>query len=371
MKDREHIHMSGYQGRIILFAIMIGFCVLALIAIVRGQREIRGEREQTSLAEESNEITQVQEEVRDDTQNADKTESDMTVPIEEDMETDTNTESQQTADNTEEDASQDMREDDQGSGNTQNSRVMQIVLLGDSILEGTAEFDNIDVLLIGECNANVYNMAMGGTTAALVGSEQFSFEHWDSRGLLGVVNAIVGNISGDILEGYHAGEVLKGCNFTETDYFVIDYGLNDFFARVPESRYLADGGVREEDEPHTYAGALDLAVSTLLNAFPNAKIMLIPPHYCQFFGKEGYLGDSYTLDYGYGPLLTYTNVCKNVYEKHVEDNVMYFDAFYNSGIKVETADWYLEDGIHLNAAGRHKYAECISERILKDFYPVE
>lgn len=365
MKKRELTHMSRYQSRLLLFAIMIGFSILALVAIVRGQKDIREEQEQIALAEEFDEVTQRQEEVRDDTRDGDTAETDITAQAGEGAEIgiNTDTEPQQT--------SNDAEEDNQGFENTRDSSTMQIVLLGDSILEAVEDIDNIDVLLVGACNARVYNMAMGGTSAALSKYEKDNLEHWDSRSLLGVVNAIVGNISGDILEGYHAGEVLKECNFEETDYFIIEYGLNDFSSKVPESRYLADGGVREEDEAHTYAGALDQAVMTLLNAFPNAKIMLIPPHYCQFFGREGYLGDAYSLDYGYGPLLTYTNVCKNVYEKHVADNVIYFDAFYNSGIKAETADWYLEDGIHLNAAGRRLYAQCISERILRDFYPVE
>lgn len=357
----DFMRMSVYQSKIILFAIMIGFCILSLLAIVRGQRDLREEQEQPAPVQESDVITQEPEEAAENSPNTDITETDRITTEEESADT----ELQQTESDSEENASQNTTEANQ------KSEPMQIVLLGDSILEATEEFDNVDVLIAEACNAKVYNMAMGGTTAALLGGEQYEMESWPSRCLIGVAHAIAGNISGEIFEGFHAGEVLQECNFEETDYFVIEYGLNDFFSRVPESRYLADGGVREEDDAHTYAGALDSAVCILRDAYPDAKIMLVSPHYCQFFDKEGYIGDAYSLDYGYGPLITYANVCKNVYENHREENVFFFDAFQNSGIKVETADWYLSDGIHLNASGRHLYADAISRRLLADFYPEE
>ena len=277
----------------------------------------------------------------------------------------------QSTDVEEENATQDIQESVQESEETQPSYAMQIVFLGDSILDNVREYNGVAALVAENCNARVYNMAMGGTSAALLKGEPYDYNNWDSRCLLGVVNAIVGNIDGDIFEGYRAGEILKECNFAETDYFIIEYGINDFLSKIPASRHLADGTELPVDRSQTYVGALETAVSLLRKAFPDAKIMLVNPHYCQFFSGKTYLGDAYSLDYGYGALVSYTQLCGYVYEINKEDNVIFFDAFLESGIRAETADWYLEDGIHLNSDGRHLYADCISERILADFHPVE
>ena len=49
------------------------------------------------------------------------------------------------------------------------------------------------------CDADVYNLAMGGTTAALSTYESAVYEEWNSRCLQGVVHAICGNIDSEIL----------------------------------------------------------------------------------------------------------------------------------------------------------------------------
>lgn len=362
MNRRRYTKISAYWGRIILLIIMTGFSILALAAIIHGQKEIRKERERLALLEKFNQVLEEPDGQTDDMLNIGLTVS----------EEDTDTDLQQPEDTEQENVSPGLEESGQESEETQSSYAMQIVFLGDSILDNVREYDGVATLVADNCNARVYNMSMGGTSAALLKGEPYDYKTWNSRCLLGVVNAIVGNISGDIFEGYRAGEILTECNFEQTDYFIIEYGLNDFLSKIPAGKYLPDGTTKlPYEDIQTYVGALEEAIDMLHEAFPDAKIMLVSPHYCQFFSGETYLGDAYSLDYGCGNLVSYSQICSYVYETYKKDNLLFFDALLESGIKAETADWYLEDGIHLNADGRHLYADCISKRILADFYPVE
>lgn len=249
---------------------------------------------------------------------------------------------------------------------------MQIVILGDSIMDGDRTESGVADIISEQLNAKVYNMSMGGTTAALTTYEQYNFSTWSSRCLMGVVNGILGNINTDIFEGYAAGEILKTCDFDKTDYFIIEYGVNDFLTQqIPNSRYLEGGDTLAVDEVHTYTGALQDAINRLKSRFPNAGIVLVAPHYCQVFNGSTFIGDAYSLDYGYGPLITYARGAGYVAGLFEEDGVIFFNAFEDSGIDAETADEYLADGIHLTPLGARVYAEKLAKIIRNDYAPEE
>lgn len=380
MEHREHTRKSRYNGKVMLLAIMIGFCILAIIEIAYGQAQLKVERERLALEQENN---QAMQQLQAEWNSIKSTES---ASQEETMQQNNgNTTVQQMVDvgaQTGVEVEQPKSSDTQSTTSGQNADAqpvidenkeydMQIVFLGDSILDNDREDGGVASLISENCNAKVYNMAMGGTTAALLPNEQYNFATWDSRSLLGVVNAIVGNINKDIFDGYRAGEILDECDFSQTDYFVIEYGINDFLAKVPQSRYLEGGGTLAVDEVHTYTGALEAAVQILQDSFPDAKIMLIAPHCCQFFNGNTFIGDAYSLDYGYGPLVNYARGCGYVYEQHKAENVIFYYAMDESGIDAETADKYLEDGVHLSKEGRQVYADYASRLILADFWPEE
>ncbi len=376
--EKRNGRRNRYYGKVILLCVMIGFCILALIEIIYGQEKLRLEQERIALEERNAETLQALESVQEEgkstetaqtapaagTENASAEQTGITnltavdagTAVPEDAET----------------AQKDTPGDDTAAqGEEEKEHDMQIVFMGDSILDSTREYDGVAYLISQNCNAKVYNLSMGGTTAALLPGESKEYSQWDSRCLLGVVNAITGRIDTKLFDDYKAGELMKECDFSKTDYFVIEYGINDFLSQIPTSRYLENGEKRNEDEEHTYVGALEEAVRKLRDAYPNAKILLIAPHYCQFFNGETFIGDGYSLDYGYGTLVEYARVCGYVYDQHKEDNVLLYNAFEVSGIDAYTADDYLEDGIHLTSAGRRKYAEDLSRKIMKDFYPEE
>lgn len=234
---------------------------------------------------------------------------------------------------------------------------LQIVFLGDSILDGYRDETGIAYLTGVYCDADVYNLAMGGTTAALTTYENGEYENWTSRGLQGVVHAICGNVDAKILDGYRSGEVFATCDFSNTDYFVIEYGMNDFLGGIP---------LNDSDDPYdeyTYVGALRIAIQRLRDSFPDATIVLCSPNYAQFWGKDGsYLGDGNMVSNGGGKLVEYYRVCGNV---AVDQNTLFLNAYEGIGLDAYSADEYLEDGIHLSKKGRRKYAEKLSQIILE------
>lgn len=234
---------------------------------------------------------------------------------------------------------------------------LQIVFLGDSILDGYRGSTGIDYLTGINCNADVYNLAMGGTTAALTTYEKAEYERWSSRSLQGVVHAVCGEIDAGIMDGYKAGEVFASCDFSKTDYFVIEYGMNDFLSGIPlndESEFY---------DAYTYVGALRVAVQRLREFYPEAAVVLCSPNYAQFFAGDGaYLGDGNTVNNGGGTLAEYYRVCGNVAQ---DMNTLFLNAYEGIGLDSYTAQEYLEDGIHLSEKGRRKYAEKLSQVILE------
>lgn len=384
MDNKNHVGRGKQSSSVLLLTVLIGFCILAIIEILYGQAQIRVEKERLALEEENHQTVQ---ELKDEwnqlksgpnvgTESAKEAGEEQKGSQAEPEKTLTNTESGEDNSGTSEPASVSANSET-GEGGEQAAQDekqydMQIVFMGDSIIDSDREEGGVAALISDACNAKVYNMAMGGTTAALLPGEVADFSKWESRGLLGVVNAILGNISADIFEGYRAGEILKECDFGKTDYFVIEYGINDFLSgKIAQSRYLADGGTIGVDSEHTYTGALETAVHLLRERFPDAKILLIAPHYCQIFSGDTFLGDSYSLNYGYGTMVDFARGAGYVADQHKGDNVIFFNAMEESGIDAYSADKCLEDGVHLTAEGRKTYVEYAIRLIKADFYPEE
>jgi len=374
---------KGRQNINTLLVILIGFCILAIIEIVYGQAQIRVEKERLALEEQNSQTVQ---ELKEEWQRLQE-EADVTSGGEEQTPAASVENTEKTPvkvmENTQttQDAKKTQNEKDIKSTENKTEPVqeedekkysMQIVIMGDSIMDGDRSESGAADIISEQLNAKVYNMSIGGTTAALLPNEQYDYNNWSSTGLLGIINAIQGNISPDVFQGYAAKEVLETCDFSKTDYFIIEYGINDFLTgKIPNSRYLENGETLSMRPSHTYTGALEDAVNTLKNSFPNAQILLVAPHYCQIFSGKTFIGDGYSLDYGYGPLINFARGTGYVAEQHKENGVLFFNAFENSGIDAGTADKYLADGVHMTPLGARVYAEKIASIIRKDYAPEE
>lgn len=357
-----------------LLVVLIGFCILAIIEIVYGQAQMKVERERLDLEEQNR---QAVEELKQEWRSLRDGSSVVTAeggaaPAASEAEQENTPAKIEKQETTEQEKPAEKKEDSTPKEEDNRNYDMQIVILGDSIMDGDRSESGASDIISEQLNAKVYNMAMGGTTAALLPNEQYNFATWDSRCLLGVVNGILGNINTDIFDGYAAGNVLETCDFSKTDYFIIEYGVNDFLTgQIPNSRYLEGGDTLAIDASHTYTGALEEAVTKLKGSFPDAGILIVAPHYCQVFNGNTFIGDGYSLDYGYGPLITYARGAGYVAGLFEEEGVFFFNAFEDSGIDAETADDYLADGIHMTPLGARVYAEKIAKIIRSDYAPEE
>lgn len=235
---------------------------------------------------------------------------------------------------------------------------LQIVFLGDSIFDTHRDGTGVPYLTAVQCEADVYNLAIGGTSATLESGEENDNAAWDSQSLVGVVKAMKGEITTDSFAGTRTKEILdnKNIDWSVTDYFVVEYGMNDFFRGVPLDN--SDNWF----DVHTYAGALRYAASNLGEIAHDATIIFCGPNYAQFFRNNQFIGDGNTLNTGYGTLFDYKGICQyvaNEYQTH------FLDAYLELGIDGYTAKQYLEDGVHLTAEGRQLYADALAKMILK------
>lgn len=233
---------------------------------------------------------------------------------------------------------------------------LQMVFLGDSIFDNNRDGTGIPYLTSVQCEADVYNLAIGGTSATIETGEQMSTEEWTSRSLAGVVYAMTEKIPTDIFEGTRTKEILDNPNvdFSKTDYFIIEYGMNDFFRGVPRDGYEHPYDVR------CYVGALRFAIVNLRALAPDATIVLCAPNYAQFYDGNWMIGDGNSVNTGYGTLFDYKGSCEAVAN---EMNTLFLDAYGSLGIDSYTAEQYLEDGVHLTAEGRQLYADALARVI--------
>lgn len=233
---------------------------------------------------------------------------------------------------------------------------LQLVFLGDSIFDNNRDGTGIPYLTAIQCNADVFNLAIGGTSATLEEGESAEWDKWTSRGLCGMANALNKRIDISIFEGTRAKEILDNSeiDFSQTDYFIVEYGTNDFFRAVRQSG-------EAEFDLRTYAGALRYGVSNLKELAPDATVILCSPCYAQFFNNGFMVGDGNVTNPGNGTLFDYAGTCNYIAK---ETQSEFFNAYQDLGIDSYTAEEYLEDGVHLTEAGRQLYADALAHMIL-------
>lgn len=234
---------------------------------------------------------------------------------------------------------------------------LQLVFLGDSIFDADRDGTGVPYLTAVQCDADVYNLAIGGTSASVEHDADLFLERWTSMSLPGVIYAMEGKIPTDIFAGTNMKEIIDNpdIDFTKTDYFIVEYGMNDFFMGAPIKP--AD----HEFDLKSYVGALRYAVVSLRALAPDATIVLCAPNYARFFEGDWMIGDGNTVNTGYGTLFDYKGACESI---ATERNTLFLNAYNGLGIDGYTAEQYLEDGVHLTAEGRQLYADALARLIL-------
>lgn len=221
----------------------------------------------------------------------------------------------------------------------------KIVVFGDSIWNAARGKDGICEYIQEETGATVYNCAIGGTTAAVVG-EDVSFDNWTSNSFNGMIYMARKLVPAEQIleEGEVVLDIIKQVDLTETDYVIIAYGLNDFFSDVsifPKEYY----------ELTNYVGALRNGIDKLKEHYPDLKIIVVPPTYTKLFEGEK------TFEIG-----DYVEAARSV---ATELDVEFLDMFHVLGNNAETRTKHLGDGVHMSAEGRKVYSDAVI-RFLKD-----
>ena len=239
---------------------------------------------------------------------------------------------------------------------------LNIVFLGDSQFDNARDTGTSIPELVGQMtSANVYNLGCGGTSASLSKEQKnISWDQWSSPNFTGVVWALAGKVSPKIFDGYAAANVFPQVDPSKVDYYVIEYGVND---------YLNGTQIYNQDDSNdksTYVSSLQIGIDNLKQISPNAKIVVSSPAYALFYNAKGvYIGDGNIVDKGAGTLSKYASSAGNVAST---SGCLYLDAYYGTvfDLNGNTTDDFLQDGIHFTEKGRRVYATALSHIINKD-----
>ncbi len=251
-----------------------------------------------------------------------------------------------------------------------------MVFFGDSqIANGLSDGTDIPTLVSQKVPySKAYNLAIGGTTAALELQSDVTEEYdkWTSNCFLGMVKALEGSADRNrVLDGHpETLNTMNQINPDEVDYYFIEYGANDFINKVPLDVYsVGDDSVYETQ---TYYGALSRGIDKLQALSPNATIVLISPFYAVYFAGDGsYIGDSYITSNGFATLQDYAKKMGNIAE---EKGFYILDTMFRSkfDLYLDTYGQYLMDNLHLSLTGRQIVARFLAHipNTMEDYEPM-
>ena len=233
-----------------------------------------------------------------------------------------------------------------------------IVFLGDSII-GNAGYDYSIAGIAGQkLGKDVFNGAFGGTTMSVDGeaawgsvtssqwcmaklADAIAYDDWKAQLASMSYADYYGEINRQAFSYFKERmEKLSCIDFSKVQVLVIEHGTND---------YNCGRALDNPENPYditTFAGALRHTLSVLHKAYPEMRIILVTPMYCEL--GEGRTKPCYLQDYGAGTLDDYVALEKQIAE---EFGVVYIDAYRESGIWEDNAGEYLYDGLHPNMDG--------------------
>lgn len=285
---------------------------------------------ETAASEEAETETAAEETETAETQNESQTETKM----EAESQTAAETQAQEEADS-------EAQKDDDG--------VTRILVLGDSIWGNYRDDTGIAAKVeyymeaLGH-EAKVYNAAIGGTRATIdYDDNEWEYGPGSDNSLGKMISILEGNTDIELLQGKAAYTDLKEAMeaINEIDLVILAYGMNDFLSQAPDNN---------SDRPWTGFGtAMVSGVGGIRRVCPQAEIMLIAPTYASYFSIP-------VENQGARALYNYASLVCDVAKG---EETLCIDAYNNMGIDAYNADQYLEDGVHLNEAGRDLYARNV------------
>lgn len=228
----------------------------------------------------------------------------------------------------------------------------KIVVFGDSIWDGWRDETGIANQVSEQTGATVYNCTIGGSRATSDSNNTDVLGEWNSQSLNTMMYIARGELTAESqLEGLPALDVINSVDFSAVDYVIFSYGLNDYFFNVPVD---AETGMYEMD---TYMGALRHAANKMRESYPNLQVIFITPTYCDLWPGEE---DCTNHNFGSGVLPDYVNGMISASE---QVNTYLLNMYEKMELNAGNLKDFSDDGVHLNQAGREKYARIVSEYI--------
>ena len=242
---------------------------------------------------------------------------------------------------------------------------VEMVFFGDSqIANGRDDGTDLPTLISQRVpNSIAYNIAIGGTTASVEKStSSVSPNELHSTSFLGMAYCLAGKSDRNAtLASYPAVlEKMNQINPEKVDYYILEYGANDFFNEAPLDVSIYES---EADQAHAFYNAYCKGIDVLKSISPNAKIVIVTPFYGIYVDSNGtYIGDSYVVSNGIGTLSDYAKKATNVAE---DCQVISFDTMFMTkcDLYLDTANEYLMDNLHLSLKGRQVFSRLIAHQI--------
>ena len=247
--------------------------------------------------------------------------------------------------------------------NTSRFKDKTIVCFGDSITGNYKLPYDYPSFVAKYTGAKVYNCGFGGCRMSTLTTESTT----NPLSMPNLVDAILSKEwttqqqAASSLSQNHINNLntLERIDFNQVDYITIFYGTNDFTSKIP-----LDDDDDDKFNIHTYAGACRYSLKKLLENYPHLKFLLITPMFrSRQADGDGKNSDEY--DNGVGVFLYgYAN---KLIEVAKEFKVPYINMYEESCINKYNSEYYLEDGLHPNEAGREKIGSCISGNLMSKF----
>jgi lysophospholipase L1-like esterase len=250
----------------------------------------------------------------------------------------------------------------------EKSQIYEIVFLGDSVIGNYAEPFGVTTVMEERLGKTVFNGALGGTAMSVgranqwesVPGRQWSMvrlaqaiycDDWTSQLAAVSYSEYYIDQIGQILDYFYKRlETLSRIDFGKVDILLIEHGTNDYNA----------GHLLESEENafdiSTYGGALRTTITLLQKKYPDMRIILVSPTYCEFIAMEN--AKCTETDFGGGVLDAYVELQKNI---AMEYDVEWIDLYHTSGIWSDTIDIYTYDKLHLTQEGKLLIGDKISD----------
>lgn len=235
-----------------------------------------------------------------------------------------------------------------------------VVFLGDDQFDlgrkdNTSVSDYVEDLL--GTKANIINLGCSGVTATTA----LGTDNDTSMNFVNTAKFLNGQMDNTFFNNFPDAKA-EAFLFdpAEVDYYVVEYGINDFL----QGKALVND--EKKSDTTCYINAMTVGLDLLIQASPDAKIVLCSPVYSMFYGEDGsVLGSGNTYSNAFGRYMDYCAGCTQLSSLH--DSIA-FDAFGSAimNINDQTISDYMEDdGIQLSRAGRNTFAAVVAHMLNK------